>query len=493
MNTVLSCHGAVLRTLIPLLTLLACNGWYCENSAAESAIDRLSGFDLGKIAGLAEWCDQEPVQPSDATAAQDVNDEEGQAVARFLYQVQRFSRGGLNTDSIPAIDDPTLDVGDLGKLSGKVIGFTRWVVPPKLAESIDMPTVFRVKVELEGGKQCIVVTPVVPEAWLKSTAADNQPMHLTKGAGVVIRGPSEQRPAIIGTAALAWMVSRNDQSEVIPDDWRYLSEQGLDLTLLETVRQLDRKPLQPEDGVPFFSLFGIAAGLPGKQNTESSPLVPASKSPMTLLKESKQWVGRYVRIPLQTVRLTRVGITDADTKKLAGADHYWQLDCIGDLGNAVVKIDNGTANPAVFENRFPISVVVRELPQFLRKAATSTASQNDRAELSAAQIDTALVSTKILVEGFYYRLWSYENQFMKEHGGGNQFGPLIIASQVQDDEPPHTDLVGAAKIGWFIAIITGAVLLAVVIGGLLSSRRDAAAKRRQLAQLPPEIPDRNAL
>ncbi len=104
----------------------------------------------------------------------------------------------MNTDTIPPIDEPTLDVGALAKLSGEVIDLQSWTIPAEMAEPLEMNTVYRVTIKTNDGKQCIVMTPAVPQAWLKKAdTADNQPLHRTNGSGVVIRAASEQRPAIV--------------------------------------------------------------------------------------------------------------------------------------------------------------------------------------------------------------------------------------------------------------------------------------------------------
>ncbi len=102
------------------------------------------------------------------------------------------------------------------------------------------------------------------------------------------------------------MISSDDQGEKVPAEWRFLSDKGLDLTSLETVRQLDRQHLQTEDNGPFYSMLRIAADINAADPADALPFEPANEPPVNLLKQSKQWVGRYIRMQLQTIRLTRV-------------------------------------------------------------------------------------------------------------------------------------------------------------------------------------------
>ena len=61
-------------------------------------------------------------------------------------------------------------------------------------------------------------------------------------------------------------------------------------------------------------------------------------------------------------------------------------------------------------------------------------------------------SKLIQVDGFFFHLWSYDTDFMSQHGGGEQFGPLLIAAEIRDDEPTSNDPAGAHLIGTIAAI-----------------------------------------
>ena len=109
---------------------------------------------------------------------------------------------------------------------------------------------------------------------------------------------------------------------------------------------------------------------------------------------------------LETVQVTRISVTEPHRQTQLGSDHYYQIDAVGDLGNVVIKIERpaGDEGPAAtFENRYPVSVVVRELPDFL--------SQRIRVQEGG---DAIVSQIKVLVgvDAFFYRLWSYSTVFM---------------------------------------------------------------------------------
>ncbi len=64
--------------------------------------------------------------------------------------------------------------------------------------------------------------------------------------------------------------------------------------------------------------------------------------------------------------------------------------------------------------------MVRELPDFLK--------QQIRVQEGG---DAVLAEIRVMVQAdvFFYRLWSYSTDFMNQMGGGDQFGPLLVAAQ----------------------------------------------------------------
>jgi len=289
---------------------------------------------------------------------------------------------------------------------------------------------------------------------------------------------------------LAWLAGADADSEPddVPAGWLMLGRRGFDVALLEGVRARNRQPLREEDAAAFYPLLRIASSLgqPDDPANENRALdaEPTLEPAADLLRDAEKMVGRYISIDLKTIRVTRINVTEPTTQQQLGSDHYWQLDAIGDLGNVVIKIESGDGESATFENRYPVSVAIKELPPFLMKAISPSNPSPD-----TETIDVAMISTQVSVAGFFYRLWSYESDFMNQHGGGKQFGPLIIASRIMDREPTRTDAVGVSRLGWYFAALVVFGILAATVGGIISSRRDSKAKQRARASLPDRLVD----
>ena len=83
------------------------------------------------------------------------------------------------------------------------------------------------------------------------------------------------------------------------------------------------------------------------------------------------------------------------------------------------------------------------------------------------------------VDGFFFRLWSYQSEFMNQRGGGDQFGPLIVATTITDLSKMADDPAGVQIIGWIAA---AAVIVGILFFWLWSrtmDARDRHAKRRR--------------
>ena len=136
-----------------------------------------------------------------------------------------------------------------------------------------------------------------------------------------------------------------------------------------------------------------------------------------------------------------------------GSDHYFQIDAVGDLGNIVIKLEppaGESGPPAIFESRYPVSIVARQLPEFLQQ------------RIRAREGGDAVVSQfrmQVGADGFFYRLWSYQTDFMDKHGNGKQFGPLLVAATIRNQEPTSSDPAGVGVIGTLAA---AAVILAII-------------------------------
>jgi len=482
------------RLIISIWCIGACGGgsiFAAESGVAgdRSVIARLSGFDAERIARVGDWIDW----PRDGQRLGEV--------ARLIYQVNRLSRTGTGPlggfDSVAAAEQsvPLAGVvGDWVGIRGTAVSLASAKLPPELAEVLEFEQVWLVEIHLDeglggtppagsldasteagvgdsdhGGSRVYVLTSTVPTGWLgggRIPTAISEPVAVS---GVLVRPMGSSRPAAIAAAGLGWFPT--GAAGDVGEDLALLARHGFDVSMVDAIVRLAGKPLLPADQAAFYGMLRAATAV-GATAIGPARSVDAGE----LIRNASTSIGRRVRLGCQAVRVTRVGITDGGTRRLLGRDHYWQIDALGDLGNLTIRIDAGdeTSEPAIFENRYPVSVVVAELPDFLNEAVSASPG-------GGLQTDIATLNRQILVEGFFYRMWSYDSDRMRQHGGAKQLGPLLMASRLFDGESPPGDPVGVGRIGQLAAVATAVMLAAALLWFRVTGRADAMAQARRRA------------
>lgn len=472
--------GLVVRQLSVLLFFATCAGAQGAPQRT-SVIDRLSGFDAERIAAVSGWLQA----PTDSERLSET--------AKLLFQVNRLARTSLAPPPAgPApLDRPNLQlaVGDAVAIQGTAVALASAPLPPELAAVLELKQLYRVEVRTsyalatggddeqaapQSGPTVYVLTTSVPTPWVTQWAESRRLEQPTAAVGVVVHADAQGRLQVLAAPTMSWFPATDWASDTpaLARDWALLASQGFDVSLLEQVRKLHREPLVAADQRAFYGMLRAAHSL----SDQPTP-PPLDADAADLLRTAQEAIGRYVRLDCQSVRLTRIVITDASTREALGSDHYWQLDAQGDLGNVVIQIESQAADaePASFHHRYPVSIVTLTLPDFLRQFVSGEAAASHQSNVS-------LISRQLRVEGFYYRLWSYDSDYMDQHGGGKQFGPLLMATRIIDIEPPPGDRVGVSRIGW-MAAVSGLVMLLALVGWMyLAGRQDAAARSRRLPQ-----------
>ena len=482
-------HLGLLSASVVLFLLLAASGV----ANAQSALDLLGGFDRQRIESITA----EPGPP------------DPEELAKLIYgirKVQSTLPSRLGDDpSRPAEDAARAwdGVGEIVAIVGAIASSESIPLPAQLAAVLEFDAIVRIRLRPDGlrgddpqaaeqqaaeqqGEQEAGMDASLPRVVytlrLPSEAAVGDRV---RGVGVVVRpatsSPGESNPPdrllppIAATSDLAWFPANPTRT-----GWAMLSAAGFDLGLLSEVASRDRKPLMSEDADAFYSLLAAAKAI-DQGDFQAAPM-PEMVKPIELLKHSQQHFGEWIRMPVETVRVTRISLADArpSRRKQLGQDHYFQIDAIGDLGNVQIQIQQPSSDgePLVFEDRFPISIATAELPAFLRE------EMRRRAGPGAV---VATVRVPIRVDGFFYRLWSYESNLSSRRGGGEQFGPLVIGARLTRRGPSGPDPAGVSIIGWVAAAgVLGGILL-ILIWSRAAGKRDRQARRGRRDSLPSEL------
>jgi len=417
--------------------------------SAQSALDRLSGFDQSRL--------QNVFPPGDADAVGEL--------AKLIYRLQLIEESSLQE---LASQGAAKDLGDAVSFDTTISRIQMLKVPESLVEFLELDRLYVIGVNPQeassGGSVRLLIAGSLPQ--------DASPGDRVTGAGVVVETDGEGGVNVIAVSRPSWFpVSIEDRGR------RLLSKAGIDVSQLSEAASRSRKPLTAEDSTLFYSMLAAADAV----DTNDLPGSEAAIQPIRLLNDPMVKPGRLVRLPVETVQITRVSVSEPDRRRQLDSDHYYQIDAMADLGDVIVKIERpaGQSGPAaVFENRFPVSIVSRRLPDFLQQQIA--AQHGDR----AIQVQ---LRSMIQFEGFFYRLWSYESEFMNRFGGGDQIAPLLVAADLENRNLTSRDPVGVRWIGWIAAVVVICGIVAIGLGSRYVAVRDRAARRKRLESVPQQI------
>lgn len=389
------------------------------NVLADSAIDLLSGFDSRRIEAVYPATDQNSIGE----------------LAKLVYRLRIIDPDKLQSKVSPAA---SAGLGDAIAIEGTIRGIEAIPVPKRLVEFLEFDQLKLVAID-RGDAEIDVITSKLNR--------DAKVGDRVRGTGVVVEMAVENegdqgKPRAIATSRLSWV-----PRQMPTPGWRLLSEAGMDVSLLPEVATRNRKVLMPQDGDAFYTMLAASASV-----GEREPLpTPTSASPVKLLSDPEPLTGHWLKLDLETVQVTRIAVTEPHRQNQLGSDHYYQIDAVADLGKVVIKVERPEQDPAsadkvpsvLFENRYPVSIVIRELPAFLR----TRIRQQEGGDAVISK-----VNLMIEVDGFFFRLWSYTTAFMQDFGDVDQFGPLLVAARIKNREPTTADPVGVGIIGWIAAI-----------------------------------------
>ncbi|WP_442507224.1 hypothetical protein SH528x_006130 [Novipirellula sp. SH528] len=429
---------------------------------AEESLLQLAGFDTPRI---------EQLYPAD-------DDESIGELAKLVYRINRLNRSSiensLSAELSGSLSGPAVELGQVVAVEGVVAKVQSLKVPARLVEFLEMRQLDTVTVEIgeQDDKRAIeVITSGFPP-----TARSGDRI---RGLGVVIetRPSSEGDSKVVDAIAalpLQWFPAKPDKV-----GWQLLANQGVSLGELSGVASRNRQPLSSEDTELFYSMLAAAdriAELPTSQRS-----APLDVKPIELLKTPESFTAQWVRMQVEVVQVTRISVTEPARIKQLGADHYYQVDAMGDLGNVKVQIDSGVdaaGDGPVFQNRYPISLVYKTLPAFLQ----------DKLEADG-KLDAVVADLTILVsaDAFFFRLWSYPTAYMERFGGADQFGPLLIGADMVNREQTEADPVGVNIFGWIAAVAVGVGMLGILVWNFVIGRQDREVRRQRNAREAEEL------
>jgi hypothetical protein len=399
-----------------------------------SAREMLELFNVGD-SELRQFVDGRPL----------VADEE-ESLWKVLFNMPRFGLDKLHAWQRDGVawqelaEDPQRHRIQVFAVEGRVRQVARRQLPPESAARLQFAHFYQVDLVLNDGPNPVTVyTRSIPDAWRQATDLDERAACL----GLFLKSGSDDEspvPLLFAAERVAWMPDQPRPQWGIGPDEILLGDLGVDVGLLDAVRQTHGRALVASDREPFYQIMAAT----GRADPDTVFAQASREFDLgQLLNQPAEMQGRLLAFRARARRVQRIVIDDPDIRQRLGIDHYYQIDLQIPLDDQEVRLVTrpGETDGPVFRNFYPAHCNVLRLPDGLP----------DRPE----------VDQQLLVAGFYFKLWAYRTEYVQAFGQEKrQLGPLFLAvtprviEQRRESNPLWGWLGGAA----FLTVLAGIAL-----------------------------------
>jgi hypothetical protein len=390
---------------------------------------------------------------------------EEEVIVSILHRLPRIGLENIQKWRKPDLDFAQL-VGDskpyrleVVPLEGRLLSVEKRIVSPELASRLEIKQFFLARIELSGrgqGYEALVAIRRLPKAWEEAAELDER----VSLDGIFLKAGSQNDdgdPQLIFAARrLRWHPEREIPEQHIGPDQLRLAELGLDISLLEDLRLLNKKDISDLDREPMYQLLDVAGKAPAgalrSEPRKEFDLIP-------LLTEPEKHQGELMSVEGFARRITKVAVDDPDIRSRFGIDHYYMIDMLVNLKQKIKIIadpkkstkpqpDGGPAeggaekpkDPNVpeldgptFNNGYPVTLCVRELPSSLEPKD--------------------VMRELIRADGIFMKTWSYHSTYMAQFDNKKLVAPLLVGTTVHRVKPAQVyNWVSDTLVGVSIAL-----------------------------------------
>jgi hypothetical protein len=430
-------------------------------------------YDIGE-SQLAGFFDNQPLSPS-----------EEDVLARLLFRLPRIGLENLERWRKPEIQLEQLLVNSTSHrlevipLEGRLTGVAKMEVPPELAIRLEFKHYYLARVSLrENSYEGLIALRRVPEYWLTAAELD-EPVTLDGIYIKVLDATAEPPQLLFITRRIRWMPDKPVPELHIGEDQLRLARLGFDLSLLEDLRSSNKQPIGDLDREPQYQLLDLVGRVPVSA-LASNPRKEIDI--VALLKEPEKHQGELLAVQGYARRIIKIVVDDPDIRARFGIDHYYEIDVFVDLKKTTIhfvdekkptppkttgrdeadaqsgeqlqdgaKPTEGTTErhqkPAepkgpIFNNDYPVTIVVRELPPDLKPI-------DDTRQL-------------IHVDAIFMKTWAYRNNYMAQFDNRMQVAPLLVGKIAYRVVPPRVyNWISDVLVGSAMAL-AGLIIVAVL-------------------------------
>jgi hypothetical protein len=323
---------------------------------------------------------------------------------------------------------------------------------PEVARGYDFDHYYRLRLELPGQPfSAIAFVREIPDAWEGRSRIDERAS--LAGLFLKVGGDDQGQSSLVFAAhRAAWRPERVNAELGVTADDVFLAKLGVDLAVFDDVRQRNGKPIGSLDREGFYQLLA-AVGRTDNKTLRQRAAREFDLAP--LLTKPEALHGRLLPVAGIARRVTRVLVNDADIRARFGIREYYQVDLFVPVGEQVVRLgEPGEAAP-VFNDQYPVTVCVLELPPSLLAAAQSRRSE--------------IIREKVQLPAFFFKLWQYKSGYTSQFEK-RQVSPMFIGRKLElaPEDPAFAPWIGAAAAALFMTALAAAWL------GLWRAGRDDA-------------------
>ena len=180
-----------------------------------------------------------------------------------------------------------------------------------------------------------------------------------------------------------------------------LAQSGLDVGLLDFVRENNARKLVDDDSEAFYQMIGSVNRMgPNAEFANQLGFVE-------IMRGAKSNFGNAAKVKGVIRSCSEINITNPELASQIGVSKYYQLIMFPDLDGSKIVVKNKDGEDIEYK-RFPITVCCLQLP-----AGFST---------------TTIERKPFSIEGFFFRFWKYQSDKTDAAGASGQVSPLIIAN-----------------------------------------------------------------
>lgn len=303
-----------------------------------------------------------------------------------LEWIESWRRADLSMDSI-AVDHKKHQL-DVIPLSGRVKRVSKKQVTPELVEQYEFSHYYVVQMAIDDSAYAAeIYARTVPATWPLEKDLDE--CAKVDGLFLKVGGLVAQDARLIFAAGrVRWYPDQVSESYGIGLDQIRLAKLGVDWGQFENVKKTNRQGLIEDDRESFYQVMAAMNSEEGRKQTSSADK-PLKLE--VLLNKPEVAQGDILPVKGFVRRITKVLIEDRDIQVRYKLEHYYQLDCFLPLGDTRLRLGENPQEAVEFNNDFPATLSVLELPPGL------SPGENMREEI---QIDAV-----------FFKTWSYRSEF----------------------------------------------------------------------------------